>query len=118
MTGQEFDEFLAGTLARQAQEADDAGEAAVERVLQRVMPALPRQPRSFWRLPAVLLDWQFAPAWPRLAALGVCAVIGFCIGITGLDRQIDRIDGITVASNATDLGSVVFEPEPLTGARP
>ena len=115
MTGKDFDEFLAGTLARQAKDADDA---AVERVLQRVMPALPRQPTAWWRLPAVLLDWQFAPAWPRLAALGVCAVIGFCLGITGVDRQIDRVNRITVASNATDLGSVVFEPEALTGARP
>jgi hypothetical protein len=115
MTEDEFDKFLAGTLARQAKDADAA---AAERVLARVMPALPRQSTSFWRLPAVLLDWQFAPAWPRLAALGACAVIGFCIGITGLDRHIDRIDRITVASNTTDLGSVVFEPEPLTGARP
>jgi hypothetical protein len=118
MTGHEFDEFLAGTLARQAQEANDADTAAAERVLARVMPALPRQSPSFWRLPAVLLDWQFAPAWPRMAALACCAVLGFAIGIAGLDRHIDRFDRITVASNATDLGSVVFEPEPLTGARP
>ncbi len=93
-------------------------DAAAERVMARLMPALPRQKMSFWRLPAVLLDWQFAPAWPRMAALGACALIGFFIGISGVDRQIDRINGISVASNTTSLGAVVFEPEPLTGARP
>jgi hypothetical protein len=114
MTEEEFDDFLTGTLAR----PKDADAAAVERVLARLMTTLPRQKVPFWRLPSVLLDWQFAPAWPRMAALGACALLGFCIGISGLDRQIDRINGISVASNATDLGAVVFEPEPLTGARP
>jgi len=93
-------------------------DAAVERLMARLTPALPRQKMPFWRLPAVLLDWQFAPAWPRMAALGACAVIGFFIGISGVDRQLDRINGTVVASRSSDLGSVVFEPEPLTGARP
>ena len=115
MTEEEFDRFLAGTLAREAKDADVA---AVERVLARVVPALPRQKVPFWRLPTVLLDWQFAPAWPRLAALGACALLGFFIGIYGIDRRIDRFDTITVAANGTGLGAVVFEPEPLTGARP
>ena len=65
----------------------------------------------------LLLDWQFAPAWPRVAALAGCAVLGFFIGIAGLDRRIDGDPPFTVASR-TDLGSIVFEPEPLTGARP
>jgi hypothetical protein len=34
----------------------------------------------------VLLDWQFAPVWPRVAALASCAVIGFAIGLSGVDR--------------------------------
>ena len=66
----------------------------------------------------MLLDWQFAPAWPRMAALACCAVLGFAIGIAGLDRQIERFDRITVAANTVDMGSVVFEPEPLIGVRP
>ena len=95
--------------------------AAAQRLdaaLARLDAPLPRQWGPFWRLPTVLLDWQFAPAWPRMAALACCAVLGFAIGIAGLDRQFDRIDRMTVAANTTDLGSVVFEPEPLTGARP
>jgi hypothetical protein len=115
MTEEEFESFLANVLERQVKDAD---EAAVARVLAHVVPALPRQKVPFWRLPLVLLDWQFAPAWPRMAALGACALLGFFIGISGLDRHIDRFDTIAVAANGTGLGSVVFEPEPLTGARP
>ena len=86
-------------------------------MLARLAGPLPRQKLPFWRLPTVLLDWQFAPAWPRLAALGACAVLGFFIGIAGLDR---RIDGFTLAipRAGADFGAVVFEPEALTGARP
>jgi hypothetical protein len=110
---QRFDTALARHAAARL-----AADASVERVLERLGAPLPRQQVSIWRLPAVLLDWQFAPAWPRMAALGACALFGFFIGIAGLDRHIDRTEGIAVASNTTDLGSVVFEPEPLTGARP
>ena len=80
--------------------------------------SLPRQKLSFWQLPTVLLDWQFAPAWPRVAALACCAVLGFMIGIAGLDRSTDLRGAPFVISNSGDIGSIVFEPEPLTGARP
>ena len=62
-----------------------------------------------WRWPTVLLDWQFAPAWPRMAALAGCLALGFAIGIAGLDRGIDR-DAACSAGNL-DFGSLVFEPE-------
>ena len=74
---------------------------------------LPRQKRPFWRVPAVLLDWQFAPAWPRLAALAGCAAIGFMVGIAGVDAPIARRDG---AGRNRDIGAMVFEPESLRGA--
>jgi hypothetical protein len=90
-------------------------ETSAARVLTRLAGALPRQDRAFWRWPAVLLDWQFAPAWPRLAALACCAVIGFGIGIAGLDRPFDKA-GATVTN--PDITSIVFEPEAITGARP
>jgi hypothetical protein len=98
----------------QAQTSDASTRA---RVMTKLAHPLPRQKQPFWRLPAVLLDWQFAPAWPRMAALGACAVLGFFVGITGLDRPLDRLDGQSVSAGA-GIGSVVFEPEPLTGARP
>jgi hypothetical protein len=97
MNNEQFDEFLDGALKRHANAPQDI-EAS--------------------RLPAVLLDWQFAPAWPRMAALGACAVLGFSIGISGIDRSIDHLDGQSVAASGSGIGSVVFEPEPLTGARP
>ena len=82
MTDNEFEKLLGAALSRRSRAADDA---AVERVLKRLSGPLPRQKLPFWRLPAVLLDWQFAPAWPRLAALGACAAVGFFIGIAGID---------------------------------
>ncbi len=116
MTDDEFDKFLADALKRYA-EKRSADETAVARVMTRLAAPLPPQKKPFWRLPEVLLDWQFDPAWPRMAALGACAALGFFIGISGIDRNIDQLDGQpTAASNG--IGSVVFEPEPLTGARP
>jgi anti-sigma-K factor RskA len=96
-------------------EAIEPDTAALARISARLAGPLPRQKKPFWRLPTVLLDWQFAPAWPRMAALACCAVLGFAIGITGLDRQID--DPSSVISN-TDLSSAVFEPDPFPGVRP
>ena len=94
-------------------------DAAVERVLKRLAGPLPRQKVPLWRLPGVLLDWQFAPAWPRVAALAGCAALGFVIGIAGVDRRFDG-GGTPFSSVASrsDIGSIVFEPEALTGARP
>jgi hypothetical protein len=112
-----FDEFLDKALMRQSN-APANDDAAVERVLKRLGGPLPRQKLPWWQLPNVLLDWQFAPAWPRVAMLAGCAAVGFAIGITGIDRRIEPADAaFTVASNG-DLGSIVFEPEALTGARP
>ena len=117
MNNEQFDEFLDGALKRHANAPQDI-EASVARVMTRLAGPLPRQKVPFWRLPAVLLNWQFAPAWPRMAALGACAVIGFAIGISGLDRRIDRLDGQSAAASSAGIDSVVFEPEDLTGARP
>lgn len=114
MNNDQFEQFLAGALKRQA--APEADQAAAARILKRLAGPLPRQNRPFWRLPAVLLDWQFAPAWPRMAALAACLMLGFGIGIAGLDRPLDRING--VSGSGADLSSAVFEPEAFTGAQP
>jgi hypothetical protein len=117
MQNEQFDEFLDKALKRQTK-APSSDDATVERVLNRLGGPLPRQKHPWWRLPNVLLDWQFAPAWPRVAVLAGCAAVGFAIGITGIDRRIEPADAaFSVASNG-DLGSIVFEPEALTGARP
>ena len=110
-------DFLETALKRQTQ-APPADDAAVERVLKRLSGPLPRQKMPLWRLPGVLLDWQFAPAWPRMAALACCAALGFVSGIAGVDRRFDAgVVPFAIASHS-DIGSIVFEPEALTGARP
>jgi hypothetical protein len=107
---------LDDALARRLRTAQ-GDDASAARIMARLSTPLPRQKVPFWRLPGILLDWQFAPAWPRVAALACCAAIGFGIGLAGLDRPFDRLDApFSVASR--DLGSIVFEPESLTGARP
>ena len=110
MTNDEFDRFLETALKRRAAPGDDA--AAAARVLKRLAGPLPRQHGAAWRLPAVLLDWQFAPAWPRMAALAGCLALGFAIGLSGLDRGIQR------GASAGDVGGLVFGPETVTGGQP
>ena len=111
MKDKEFDDFLLSTLKRQVEPADDA---AVDRVLKRLAGPLPRQHRPVGQMLGVLLDWQFAPAWPRMAALAASLAFGFAIGISGLDRTIDHSQG----ASSADAGALVFEPESLTGGRP
>ncbi|HEY4981170.1 MAG TPA: hypothetical protein VII24_04320 [Pseudolabrys sp.] len=117
MSDQQFEKFLEAALKRRA-ETTQADDAAVERALKRLSGPLPRQKITLWRLPAVLLDWQFAPAWPRVAALACCAALGFVIGIAGLDRGFGTPGAPFALASRADLGSIVFEPEALTGARP
>jgi len=90
--------------------------AALARLTAKLNGPLPAQKRPFWRLPAVLLDWQFAPAWPRMAALACCAVLGFAIGLTGIDRQFDTQTTTSVSSS--DVSASVFESEPFPGVQP
>src|SRR5512143_4229572 len=115
MTNEQLDEFLDKALRRHMQ-APPADEAAVERVLARLSGPLPRQKQPLWRLPAVLLDWQFAPAWPRMAALACCALLGFFVGIAGLDRRFDDPGAAPAFVGGGGIGSITFEPEAFTGA--
>lgn len=108
------DARLEAMLARfAAPNADDERIAA--RILSRLNDPLPRQKQPFWRVPAALLDWQLAPAWPRVAALVGCALIGFGIGIAGVDRSLAPPD-TQIASR--DIGTMVFGPELFAGTRP
>src|ERR1700690_2384986 len=98
-------DFLEAALKRHTQ-APPADDAAVERVLKRLSGPLPRQKMPLWRLPGVLLDWQFAPAWPRMAALACCAALGFAIGIAGADRHFDGGGSPFAVAGRTDIGSI------------
>ena len=90
-------------------------DAALARLTAKLNGPLPAQKRPFWRLPAVLLDWQFAPAWPRMAALACCAVLGFAIGFSGVDRQLDTR---TTTVSSSDLSTTVFDADPFPGVQP
>ncbi len=103
-------------VARHFEAGNRDDEAAVARVLAALAAQpLPRQ-RGGFGLPELLLDWQFAPAWPRVAALACCAALGLMIGFSGVDRSIDGLNA--EAAQAPNFASAVFEPEPLTGVRP
>ena len=108
MNDDRLDTILSETLRRDAA-APQAIDAAAARVLAR-LASLPRQKMPFWRLPGVLLDWEFAPAWPRMAALASCAVLGFAVGVAGLDESQDSSNSNAPYSfvSSTDFGSVAI----------
>jgi hypothetical protein len=114
MSEQEFETFLATTLKRSSI-APQADRDAASRVLVRLGGALPRQKFALWRLPAVLLDWEFDLAWTRVAALATCAALGFFVGMVGLDRQVDTADAALAYVSRADLGGM-FDAEPARGA--
>lgn len=92
-----------------------ADEAAVQRVLAR-LETLPPQKRAFAWWPSALMDWNFAPAWPRLAALAGAAVLGISIGMSNVGTRIAAdLDLVRVAS-ADDAN--VFDADSVTGLRP
>jgi hypothetical protein len=111
---------LNALLARRAVDPAQSDQASAARVLTRLAGApLPRQ-RHGWRWPSVLLDFDFAPAWPRVAALAGAAALGLAIGFSGPAARFTESPGWTVAAaqaSDSDFGAV-SEPELLTGVRP
>jgi hypothetical protein len=97
-----------------------ADEAAAARVMDRLSAAkLPSQlqpQRRRLRWPA-LFDLDFSPIWPRVAALGACAALGFVLGFAGFDARVDEASA-TATMAAVDLPSYANDIEPLTGLRP
>ena len=116
MNNKQFDKLIEAAVKSRGMEPVD--EAAINRVLSRISAPLPRQKQPLWRLPGVLLDWQFAPAWPRMAALACCAALGFYVGIAGLDRRFEDPVAAPAFVGGGGIGSITFEPEAFTGARP
>ena len=108
--------------------SDDELEAALRRVLstspedlaaKRVLArlhALPPQKRAFAWWPAALMDMNFAPAWPRLAALAGAAVLGISIGLSNIGARIATdLDLVRVAA-ADDVSTNAFDLD--AGLRP
>jgi hypothetical protein len=90
---------------------------AVTRVLAR-LGSLPPQRRSWRHWPTALLAWDFAPAWPRVAALAGCTALGFAVGVIG--PSLRGAEGWPLLSSRGELqlAAVLSEPEPMTGVLP
>jgi hypothetical protein len=113
------DEFI----ARHLKAARHADERSAARALSALAAKpLPRQRHSWFRSwPRALLNNDFAPAWPRLAALACVALIGCTVGFFGPGARAFQRTGwiVAIAQNSDpDVSGLVFEPEPLTGAKP
>lgn len=112
------DRKLDELLARHFSAKRDNDES-VARVSARLSGPLPRQKgRLFGGWQGIVLDWQFAPAWPRMAALAACAVFGLIIGFSGIDSGFGRFDSPFASASAADFTNSVFESEPIFGGRP
>jgi hypothetical protein len=114
---------LDALILRHCAPPDDALDAQAMRVLARLEAPLPPQRRGLLArlLPAVLLEFDLAPAWPRFAALVAIAVLGFAVGLsdTGValtKRSASTIIGGSAPSNP-DLSLALFEPDPLSTMR-
>ena len=102
---------------RRVMTAGDEEDAAARRVVAR-LESLPPQKRAFGWWPAALMNWDFTPAWPRVAALAGAAVLGVSIGLSNLGTRLAAdLDLVRVAS-ADETGTNVFEVDSVTGLRP
>jgi hypothetical protein len=113
-----FDEFIARHL-KASRGTDEPSAARVVSAL--AAKPLPRQRHSWFRnWPSALLNNDFAPAWPRLAALACVALLGCTIGFFGPSTRAFQRTGwiVAIAQNSDDVSGFAFEPEPLTGAKP
>ena len=114
-----FDELIIRR-PRAERETDERSAARVVSAL--AAKPLPRQRHSWFRSwPSALLNNDFAPAWPRLAALACVALLGCTIGFFGPGTRAFQRTGWIVAAaqnSDSDVSGLVFEPEPLTGAKP
>jgi len=77
---------------------------------------LPPQRRRWLSWPVELLDFDFAPAWPRVAALACVGALGFMIGLSDLIAPIstEPSPAEVVAAGDPGIGSMLFGPDSLT----
>ena len=102
-------------MLRRVMTSTDANDAATQRLLAR-LETLPPQKRAFARWPAALLDWNFAPAWPRLAALAGAAVLGISVGLSNVGTRIAADLNLVRIASADDTSTNAFETD--AGLRP
>jgi anti-sigma factor RsiW len=109
---------LDGSIRRLGSGGDDGASAA--RVMSNLAGPLPPQRRPSWARwwPAEMLDMDFSPAWPRVAALAAFATLGFAVGLADVQLLGNLTSAPMAGMEATDdLMSTIFEPDPLPGIR-
>jgi hypothetical protein len=91
---------------------------AAKRLLQRLqrLQPLPPQKRALAWWPAVLMDVNFAPAWPRLATLAAAAVLGISIGFSNFGARIATDLNLVRTASADDASTNAFDSD--AGLRP
>ena len=105
MTEHELDDALRRAMVVKA--ASPSHGAAAERIAQRLASApLPTQKCAFVWWPSALMDWSFAPAWPRVATLAGAAVLGISIGLSSLGTRIATDLDLVRAANADEGGNL------------
>jgi hypothetical protein len=92
--------------------SDDDG---TQRVVTR-LHALPPQRRAFAGWPSAFMNRDFAPAWPRLAALAAAAVLGISIGLSSVGTRIATDLDLVRLAAADDPGTNMFDID--SGLRP
>ena len=81
---------------------------------------LPPQKRGLFAgwWPAALMDMNFAPAWPRVAALACAAALGVSIGLSGFGTRIASDLNLVRMASADEAGVNIFDSESIAGLRP
>jgi hypothetical protein len=120
----DLDALIVRHCGRAGLHADERYEKqAMTRVLARLEAPLPPQRRGLWPrlLPAALLEFDLAPAWPRFAALVGIAVLGFAVGLSDAGMALTKKSASAIigipASSDSDLSLILFEPDPLSAMR-
>ena len=104
-------------ISRHMHEGNKADEAAANRLLKTLHGPLPRQRHSlFDHWPSLLLNRDYAPAWPRLAALACVAMFGCMVGLAA--PSVQKSNAATIRIAEVDGASLAFDPEPVIGVRP
>jgi len=111
------DRRIEDLLRRHYEAEPDTNEPVPERFLAR-FESLPPQKRAFAWWPSALMNWDFAPAWPRVAALAGAAVLGISIGLSNIGTRIAADLELVRTASAEDAGANVFDVDSITGLRP
>jgi hypothetical protein len=113
----QLDALLAGYCRAEGSNAEAAG-----RVLARLSP-LPMQRSGIWSrlVPPALLEFDFAPAWPRFATLLAVGLLGFAVGLSDVGMALTKRSAAAIigppAASGSDLSVMLFEPDPLSTMR-